>query len=71
VLRFVFDTMFREFAQTVETRTSHKLDVQRRLHQQRLLDAAETDLFAERRVPLYIPRQRFPCLPRSEVICSG
>lgn len=51
MLRFVFDTMFREFAQTVGTRTSHKLDVQRGLHQQRMLDAAETDLFAERRVP--------------------
>jgi predicted dehydrogenase len=43
-----FQTMVAEFADAVEHRTPHGLDVQHGLHLQRLLDAAETDLLAGR-----------------------
>jgi predicted dehydrogenase len=43
-----FQTMVREFADAVEHRTAHRLDVQHGLHLQRLLDAAGTDLLAGR-----------------------
>jgi predicted dehydrogenase len=39
-------TMFGEFADAVENRTPHELDVRRGLHLQELLDAAGTDLLA-------------------------
>lgn len=43
-----YATMVGEFADAVEYRMPHELDVQRGLHLQRLLDAAETDLLAGR-----------------------
>jgi predicted dehydrogenase len=41
-------TMVEEFADAVEHRRPHPLDVRHGLHLQRLLDAAETDLLAGR-----------------------
>jgi predicted dehydrogenase len=43
-----YETMVGEFADAVEYRMPHELDLQRGLHLQRLLDAAETDLLAGR-----------------------
>jgi predicted dehydrogenase len=43
-----YETMVGEFADAVEYRMPHELDVRRGLHLQRLLDAAETDLLAGR-----------------------
>jgi predicted dehydrogenase len=43
-----FETMVAEFADAVERGTPHELDIERGLHLQRLLDAAETDLLAGR-----------------------
>jgi predicted dehydrogenase len=39
-----YQTMFREFAEAVEARTSPELDVHRGLHLQRVIEAAETNL---------------------------
>jgi predicted dehydrogenase len=39
-----FGTMYREFAQAVARREPHELDVQRGLHVQQVIEAAEADL---------------------------